>query len=123
MARAKNISGPYEPHPHNPVLTNANTTPYFQNVGHTDLFQDKDKNWWASALAVRQGPDGSYAMGRETVLTLVTWEEGEWPIFSNVSGYMNGWHLDSASEVSQSEGSLVDSSEQINFEPGSSFPL
>lgn len=122
MARATNISGPYEPHPHNPVLTNANTTSYFQNVGHADLFQDSHGNWWAVALGVRQGPDGSYPMGRETVLTPVTWEEGEWPIFSNVGGHMNGWHLDPASEVREGEGSLVDSSERIDFEPGSAFP-
>jgi beta-xylosidase len=122
MARAKNISGPYEPHPHNPVLTNTNTTEYFQNVGHADLFQDSDENWWAVALSVRQGPDGSYPMGRETVLTPVTWEEGEWPIFTQVSGHMNGWHLGSKAEVQQGEGSLVDSSERISFEPGSSFP-
>ncbi|TVY84292.1 Non-reducing end alpha-L-arabinofuranosidase BoGH43A [Lachnellula suecica] len=122
IARAKNISGPYESDPANPVLTNSNTTAYFQNVGHADLFQDRNENWWAVALSVRQGPDGSYPMGRETVLTPVTWEEGEWPIFTNVSGHMHGWHLDSAPPVRQGEGSLVDSSVQINFEPGSVFP-
>jgi beta-xylosidase len=42
IGRAKNISGPYESAPHNPVLTNANTTQFFQSVGHADLFQDSD---------------------------------------------------------------------------------
>jgi hypothetical protein len=30
-------------------------------------------------------------MGRETVLTSVTWEEGEYPVFSPISGEMSGW--------------------------------
>ncbi|KAF4632151.1 hypothetical protein G7Y89_g5978 [Cudoniella acicularis] len=119
MARSTSIDGPYEGHPHNPVLTNAGTTAYFQNVGHADLFQDGEGRWWAVALSVRQGSDGSYPMGRETVLTPVTWEEGEWPIFSNVSGKMSGWHIDSAPVVEDGEGSLVDSSFYGRFEPGS----
>ena len=28
MARSKNLYGPYEPNPANPILTNANTTEY-----------------------------------------------------------------------------------------------
>lgn len=45
IARSKNIDGPYESNPANPVLTNANTTSYFQTVGHADLFQDSAGNW------------------------------------------------------------------------------
>jgi beta-xylosidase len=36
IARAKTTSGLYESAPHNPVLTSANTTQFFQNVGHAD---------------------------------------------------------------------------------------
>ncbi|TAQ88821.1 hypothetical protein B7494_g2846 [Chlorociboria aeruginascens] len=122
VARSRHIHGPYESDPQNPVLTNANTTAYFQNVGHADLFQDSENNWWAVALSVRQGPDGSYPMGRETSLTPVKWEEGEWPIFTNVSGNMNSWHLNPAPQVTRGEGSLVTSGDDIKFEPGFSFP-
>ncbi len=45
MARSKTIGGPYEPSPANPLLTNANTTNFFQTVGHADLFQDSVGNW------------------------------------------------------------------------------
>ncbi|CCF41264.1 beta-xylosidase [Colletotrichum higginsianum] len=45
MARSNNIDGPYESNPANPILTNANTTDYFQTVGHADLFQDHSGNW------------------------------------------------------------------------------
>ncbi|KAH8678806.1 beta-xylosidase [Tricladium varicosporioides] len=116
MSRSKNVNGPFEPHPHNPILTNRGTASYFQNLGHADLFEDGEGNWWAVALSVRQGPDGSYPMGRETVLTPVTWDEGEWPVFSNVSGKMSGWHVDPVPTVGGGEGSLVDSSYHSNFE-------
>ncbi|KAE9368107.1 glycoside hydrolase family 43 protein [Stipitochalara longipes BDJ] len=123
IGRSRNITGPYESNPHNPVLTNANTTHYFQNTGHADLFQDADDNWWAVALSVRQGPDGSYPMGRETILTPVTWKEGEWPVFTNASGHMNGWYLDPEDPIEDGEGSLVASSAHLTFPPGSElFP-
>lgn len=33
-------------------------------------------------------------MGRETVLTNATWENGSWPVFNNpVRGTMTGWYL------------------------------
>ncbi|KAG9231933.1 beta-xylosidase [Amylocarpus encephaloides] len=118
IARAKSIHGPYESCPYNPVLTNGGSDYYFQNLGHADLFQDKNKNWWAVALSVRQGPDGSYPMGRETVMTPVTWAEGRWPVFEKVTGKMNGWHLDSGPAVQGGEGSLVDSNFESTFSPG-----
>lgn len=40
VARSRSIRGPYESFPGNPILSNANTTEYFQAVGHADLFQD-----------------------------------------------------------------------------------
>ncbi|KAI6257225.1 hypothetical protein MCOR19_006355 [Pyricularia oryzae] len=91
MARARNITGPYEPSPHNPHLTNRGTNELFQTVGHADLFQDGDGNWWGMCLATRSGPEYShYPMGRETVLFPVTWEEGEWPVMQPVRGTMEG---------------------------------
>ena len=57
VARSRNITGPYESNPDNPILSNANTTQYFQTVGHADLFQDGDGNWWGAALSTRSGPE------------------------------------------------------------------
>lgn len=94
IARSKTISGPYEPNPANPILTNANTSAYFQTVGHADLFQDASGNWWGAALSTRSGPEYvTYPMGRETVLSAVTWKEGEWPVWTNVSGTESGWDM------------------------------
>jgi beta-xylosidase len=64
MARSKDIWGPYESGPANPILSNAHTSEYFQNVGHTDLFQDAHGQWWSAALAWRSGPEAvTYPMG------------------------------------------------------------
>jgi beta-xylosidase len=94
MARSKTVTGPYEPCPHNPLLTNRGTQEYFQTVGHGDLFQDVRGNWWGVALATRSGPAYKvYPMGRETVLFPVTWHEGDWPVMQPVRGKMVGWPL------------------------------
>ncbi|KAJ3953586.1 hypothetical protein N0V92_009929 [Colletotrichum tropicale] len=53
IARATSINGPYEANPDNPILTNANSTEYFQAVGHADLFQDAGGSWWGVAHAMR----------------------------------------------------------------------
>ncbi|GAB1315852.1 hypothetical protein MFIFM68171_06062 [Madurella fahalii] len=94
MARSKNVSGPYESYAGNPVLTNANTTSYFQTIGHADLFQDGNGNWWAVALSTRSGPDYlHFPMGRETIMTPVSWPEGEFPTFTPVTGRVSGWPM------------------------------
>jgi beta-xylosidase len=97
VARSKDLYGPYDPNPANPILTNANTTEYFQAVGHADLFQDNRGNWWGVSLAVRSGPEyKTWPMGRETILTNVTWTNGTWPVFQHpIKGRMEGWQLPS----------------------------
>lgn len=53
------------------------------------------------ALATREDtPTSAYhPMGRETVLTPVTWDKGEWPIFNTVEGIMDGWGRPSMSDI------------------------
>ncbi|KAL4893105.1 glycosyl hydrolase [Aspergillus ambiguus] len=125
MARSKNINGPYEPAPHNPLLTNANTTAFFQTVGHADLFQDVGGNWWAVALSTRSGPEfKNYPMGRETVLTPVTWNEGDWPIFQNITGSESGWELPPKPiPVPEGEGPYVGAEDHLTFPKNSRLPL
>ncbi|UQC91016.1 beta-xylosidase [Colletotrichum lupini] len=35
----------------------------------------------------------NFPMGRETVMTSVTWNEGKWPYFTPVEGKMSGWEM------------------------------
>ncbi|KAM0431862.1 hypothetical protein ACHAPT_005114 [Fusarium lateritium] len=83
-ARSREIWGPYEDCPHNPVLApspGSRGYRYVQHNGHGDLVQDKQGNWWLVCLAVRKDRQGRYGMGRETFLTPVQWPTGDsWPV-------------------------------------------
>ncbi|KAK2597544.1 hypothetical protein N8I77_012323 [Diaporthe amygdali] len=123
MARSQSLLGPYESDAANPELTNANTTSYFQTVGHADLFQDQSGNWWGVALSTRSGPgDKYYPMGRETVMTAVTWEEGEFPIWTNISGQESGWAMPTENKEIGGSGPFINEGDDIDFAPGSELP-
>ncbi|KAI0477346.1 glycosyl hydrolase [Xylariaceae sp. FL0804] len=137
MARSRNLHGPYEGNPLNPVLTNANTTSYYQTVGHADLFQDPSGNWWAVALSTRSGPGYlNYPMGRETVLTPVTWGAGAFPAFAPVAGETTGWAMPPADLELPGPGltderlvvavkqnrPFIDRPDVVDFAPGSALP-
>ena len=83
VARSKDIYGPYESNPANPILTHCNQagqSSQIQGTGHGDLVQDENGNWWVVFLAYRNYGGGSYHhLGRETFLAPVTWEE-DWPV-------------------------------------------
>jgi len=80
-ARGDSLSGPFEGDPENPVLTNRNLGGYvIQGVGHGDLIEDRDGNWWLIHLGFRQ--IGRWLpfhhLGREVFLTPVTFREDGW---------------------------------------------
>ncbi len=80
-ARSKSIWGPYEPYPHNPVLTNRNLGGYpLQAAGHGDIVEDAKGNWWFVHLAFRQigQYDTFHHLGRETCLVPLNWQEDGW---------------------------------------------
>ncbi|GAW26387.1 putative glycoside hydrolase family 43 protein [Rosellinia necatrix] len=118
MARSKRLYGPYEANPANPVLTNANTTEYFQTVGHADLFQDASNNWWGVALSTRSGPGYlNYPMGRETVMVPVRWEKGLFPIWDPVRGTMSG-PLPKVDKNITGSGPFIAAGDALDFGPG-----
>ena len=84
IARSKDIYGPYEPNPNNPILTNCSRKGQYsqvQGTGHGDFVQAKDGSWWVVFLAYRNYGGGLYHhLGRETFMAPVEWKEGEWPI-------------------------------------------
>ncbi|WYZ36882.1 hypothetical protein EsH8_II_000388 [Colletotrichum jinshuiense] len=122
IARSKEVQGPYEGAPHNPILTAKNTDLYFQTVGHADLFQDGSGNWWGVALATRSGPAWEiYPMGRETVLFAVKWEEGQWPVLDPVRGTMTG-PLPQPNKDVPGDGHWIDEPDVVDFAPGSKLP-
>lgn len=84
IGRSKNIYGPYESCPLNPILTHANRIGQgnpIQGVGHADLMQAHDGSWWMVFLGFRVTRPYSYyhILGRETCLAPVDWPKGGWP--------------------------------------------
>ena len=78
-ARSKNLMGPYEPCPANPILTNRNLGGYqLQGAGHGDILQAADGTWWFCHLAFRQIDRYMpfHHLGRETCMEPVFWKDG-----------------------------------------------
>ncbi|HEX3075584.1 MAG TPA: glycoside hydrolase family 43 protein [Lachnospiraceae bacterium] len=84
VARSKNMEGPYESCPRNPVLTNRSLPLPIKAVGHADIVQAHDGSWWAVCLGIRPVPyPDRHHLGRETFLAPMKWDEDMWPIFGN----------------------------------------
>jgi xylan 1,4-beta-xylosidase len=81
VARADRVTGPYEGNPRNPVLTHRDlgTGHPIVGVGHADLVETPDGEWWTVLLAMRPHHGDRCALGRETFLAPVAWEDG-WPV-------------------------------------------
>jgi len=83
---ADKVTGPYIPTQVNPVLTHRHFGNDFPitTIGHADLVQTQNGDWWAVMLGCRP-IDDKYYLGRETFLTPVTFE-GTTPIFNKGKG-------------------------------------
>ncbi|MDR2805491.1 MAG: glycoside hydrolase family 43 protein [Dysgonamonadaceae bacterium] len=84
IGRSRNIYGPYESCPLNPILTHANRKGQgspIQGTGHADLIQAPDNSWWMVFLGFRVIQPYAYyhILGRETFLAPVDWPRGGWP--------------------------------------------
>jgi len=87
--RSREIFGPYENNPRNPLITHRNLSRNapINSTGHADLIETANGEWWAVLLASR--PDGGSfrILGRETYIVPVIWED-EWPVFSPETGHV-----------------------------------
>lgn len=78
-ARSRQITGPYELCPHNPILTSRHLVMSpVQATGHGDLVQKEDGSWWMVFLGTRE-VKRMQILGRETFLAPVHFESG-WPV-------------------------------------------
>jgi xylan 1,4-beta-xylosidase len=84
IARSKNIWGPYDSNPANPILAHCNAAGQgnpIQGVGHADMVQAHDGSWWMVFHGYRSVGDGvHHILGRETCLAPVTWPKNGWPV-------------------------------------------
>lgn len=82
IARSRNLFGPYEACPLNPILTHNNRlgeSNIIQGTGHADMVQATDGSWWMVFLAFRTAGGYYHLTGRETYLAPVDWPTGGWP--------------------------------------------
>lgn len=84
IGRSKNLLGPYESCPMNPIITHCNRAGQgspIQGIGHADFVQAADGSWWTVFLGFRVTQVYSYyhVLGRETFLAPVDWPKGGWP--------------------------------------------
>lgn len=83
IARSRDIYGPYEANPDNPILYHqrkiAQSNP-IQGTGHADLVEAHDGSWWLVCLAFRPQTNNMHLTGRETYLAPVTWNAEGWPV-------------------------------------------
>ena len=81
--RSRNVTGPYEPGPINPTLTQRDLPrdrpDRVEATGHADFVQLQDGSWWTTFLATRPFAGQSTLLGRESWLLPVTWRDG-WPV-------------------------------------------
>ncbi|KAH7184174.1 glycosyl hydrolase [Fusarium oxysporum] len=123
ISRSKEIKGPYMAYERNPILTNRDTTEYFQSVGHADLFQDSNGNWWGLCLAIRSGPSYEYMpMGREAVLFKVTWNTEEWPKLEPIRGRMPPAPLPRLGSPASNKGPNVSGNDRFDFTKVTKIP-
>ncbi|WP_457442646.1 glycoside hydrolase family 43 protein [Roseateles sp. P5_E4] len=105
LARSRNIDGPYETLPGNPLLTAwQQRTDGLQRSGHASLVQTAHGDWYLAHLCGRplewSGPNadrqnGEYVglhcpLGRETGIQRIHWRDDDWP---EIEGGGNAPHL------------------------------
>ncbi len=80
LARSRDLLGPYELHPANPILTSAgNPELALQKAGHASLVETPDGEWYMPHLCGRPLPGTKKCnLGRETALQKVEWREDDW---------------------------------------------
>jgi xylan 1,4-beta-xylosidase len=79
IARSKQIDGPYEIMPDNPLITSAiDPSLTLKSAGHGCLVELADGSCYLAHLCRRPLPNGRSILGRETALQPIVWKDG-WP--------------------------------------------
>lgn len=79
VARSKNILGPYEVDPKNPMLTASKNPDWpLQCAGHASLVDTPAGDWYIAHLCTRPIEGKFHLLGRETALQKVRWDTEGW---------------------------------------------
>ena len=74
-ARAKDIMGPWENSPYNPIIHTYDEADSWWSKGHGTIVDDVDGNWW---IVYHAYPNGFHTLGRSTLLEPIEWTEDGW---------------------------------------------
>jgi xylan 1,4-beta-xylosidase len=86
VARSKNLYGPYEPCPYNPVMRQKDPTAKIQRAGHGKLVQTQKGDWWMVYLCGRPNEGNYTTIGRESALDPVRWTDDGWFVVNEGNG-------------------------------------
>jgi len=86
VARSRSLNEPFENCPHNPLLTQTDSSAVLQRTGHGKFFVGPDGEWYTVYLCGRKRGGRYTLLGRETSLAKVTWTEDGWPVINGGNG-------------------------------------
>ena len=83
MARSRSITGPYEVHPENPIVTSFGTDAFLTRAGHADFVETQDEETYLVHLCSRpiernQENEGFSILGRESGIQKMEWRDDGW---------------------------------------------
>ena len=82
LARSRSAQGPFEAHPANPVLSHRSLHTAVHAVGHADLVEGPEGEWFGVCHGIRpRGYHKFHVCGRETFAFPVNWGDDGWPVF------------------------------------------
>ena len=86
VMRSKSITGPYELHPRNPIVTSRyNPELELQKAGHASMVETQDGSWYIVFLVGRPlSTLGRCILGRETAIEEIAWQD-DWPVLKHGS--------------------------------------
>ncbi|MFG6462584.1 glycoside hydrolase family 43 protein [Roseateles sp. DXS20W] len=111
LARSRQLDGPYETLPGNPLLTAwQKKTDGLQRSGHASLVETANGEWfmahlcgrpleWTGPNAANNQPEDGYAglhcpLGRETALQRIQWRDDDWPEVVGGNGQQPSLHVE-----------------------------
>ena len=85
VMRSRNLRGPYEACPFNPILSRRSPHSPVQRSGHGKPVSTPDGRWYMVYLCGRN-VEGQTVMGRETALDPMSWTADGWPVVNRLRG-------------------------------------
>src|SRR5262245_14329273 len=74
-ARPRNLLGPWEHSPYNPILRTRSADERWWSKGHGTLVEGPDRRWW---IVYHAYENGFYNLGRQTLLEPIEWLDDGW---------------------------------------------